>query len=51
MKLPAFNRESLARLIVLEKINLVEVNIDSSITVYTDHLLPYSKEAFQTRAS
>ncbi len=38
-KLPVFHRESLARLIVLEKFrNLIEANIDSGVTVYTDHL-------------
>ena len=39
MKLPVFYRESLSRLIVLEKFrNLIEANIDSGVTAYTDHL-------------
>ena len=39
LKLPVFYRESLGRLIVLEKFrNLIESNYDASITVFTDHL-------------
>jgi hypothetical protein len=39
LKLPVFYRESLARLIVLEKFrNLIESNINKGVTVYTDHL-------------
>ena len=39
LKLPVFYRESLARLLCLEKYrNLIETNIDSGITLYTDHM-------------
>ena len=39
LKLPVFYRESLARLIVLEKFrNLIESNYELGTTVYTDHL-------------
>ena len=38
LKLPVFYRESLARLLALEKFrNLIETNIDAGITLYTDH--------------
>ena len=39
LKLPVFYRESLARLLCLEKYrNLIETNIESGITLYTDHM-------------
>ena len=39
LKLPVFYRESLARLLCLEKYrNLIETNITSGITLYTDHM-------------
>jgi transposase InsO family protein len=39
LKLPVFYRESLARLLCLEKYrNLIETNIKSGITLYTDHM-------------
>jgi hypothetical protein len=38
LRLPVFYRESLARLLALERFrNLIETNIDSGITLYTDH--------------
>ncbi len=38
MKLPVFYRESLARLLALERYrNLIETNITAGITPYTDH--------------
>ena len=38
LKLPVFYRESLARLLALEKFrNLIETNISAGITLYTDH--------------
>jgi hypothetical protein len=38
LKLPIFYRESLARLLALEKYrNLIETNISAGITLYTDH--------------
>ncbi len=38
LKLPVFYRESLARLLALEKYrNLIETNISAGITLYTDH--------------
>ena len=38
LKLPVFYRESLARLLALEKYrNLIETNIEAGITLYTDH--------------
>ena len=38
MKLPVFYRESLARLLALERYrNLIETNITAGITLYTDH--------------
>ena len=38
LRLPVFYRESLARLLALEKFrNLKETNINSGITLYTDH--------------
>ena len=39
LKLPVFYRESLARLLCLEKFrNLIETNINAGITLYTDHM-------------
>ncbi len=36
--LPVFYRESLARVLTLERLrNLIETNIDAGITLYTDH--------------
>jgi hypothetical protein len=50
LKLPAFYRESLARLIVLEKFrNLIESNIDVGITVYTDHLPSLFKSSLSNK--
>ena len=38
MQLPVFYRESLARVLTLERLrNLIETNIDAGITLYTDH--------------
>ena len=38
LKMPVFYRESLARLLALEKFrNLIETNISAGITLYTDH--------------
>jgi hypothetical protein len=38
LKLPVFYRESIARLLALEKYcNLIETNISAGITLYTDH--------------
>ncbi len=38
LKLPVFYRESLARLLALEKYrSLIETNITTGITLYTDH--------------
>ena len=38
MKLPVFYRESLARLLALERYrNLIETNIIAGITLHTDH--------------
>ena len=38
LKLPVFYRESLARLLALERYrNLIETNITAGITLYTDH--------------
>ena len=38
LQLPVFYRESLARLLALEKFrNQIEANVDSGITLYTDH--------------
>jgi hypothetical protein len=38
LKLPVFYRESLARLLALERYrNLIETNIAAGITLYTDH--------------
>ncbi len=38
LKLPVFYRESLARLLALEKFrNLIETNIEAGVTLYTDH--------------
>ena len=38
LKLPVFYRESLARLLALERCrNLIETNIAAGITLYTDH--------------
>ncbi len=38
LKLPVFYRESLAKLLALEKYrNLIETNISAGITLYTDH--------------
>ena len=50
LKLPVFYRESLARLIVLEKFrNLIESNIDSGTTVYTDHLPSLFKSSLSNK--
>ncbi len=41
LKLPVFYRESLARLLALEKYrNLIETNITAGITLYADHKAP-----------
>ncbi len=38
LTLPVFYRESLARILALEKFrNLIETNIEAGITLYTDH--------------
>ncbi len=38
LQLPVFYRESLARVLCLEKLrNLIETNLDAGITLYTDH--------------
>ncbi len=38
LKLPVFYRESLARLLALEKFrNLIETNIQAGVALYTDH--------------
>ena len=38
LKLPVFYRETLARLLALERFrNLIETNIEAGITLYTDH--------------
>jgi hypothetical protein len=38
LTLPVFNRESLARILCLERFrNLIETNIEAGITLYTDH--------------
>ena len=38
MQLPVFYRESLARVLCLEKFrNLIETNLDAGVTLYTDH--------------
>lgn len=50
LKLPVFYRESLARLIVLEKFrNLIESNIDMGVTVYTDHLPSLFKSSLSNK--
>ena len=50
LKLPVFYRESLARLIVLEKFrNLIESNYELGTTVYTDHLPALFKSSLSNK--
>ena len=50
LKLPVFYRESLARLIVLEKFrNLIESNYRQGTTVYTDHLPALFKSSLSNK--
>ena len=50
LKLPVFYRESLARLIVLEKFrNLIESNYEHGTTVYTDHLPALFKSSLSNK--
>jgi hypothetical protein len=52
LKLPVFYRETLARLLVLERFrNLIETNIRAGAALYTDHKRVYLKKVFRTKAN
>jgi hypothetical protein len=52
LTLPVFYRESLARILALEKFgNLIETNIEAGITLYTDHKPACLKTAYPMKGS
>ena len=55
LKLPVFYRETLARLLVLERFrNLIETNISAGAALYTDHkpgCLACSKKVFRIKVN
>jgi hypothetical protein len=52
LTLPVFYRESLARILCLERFrNLIETNIEAGITLYTDHKPALFENSYQTRGN